>query len=649
MNARATSLSTRAHDRAHRRPDGRPRYRAASVGGCVDVRVTRAPDGSTRLRSTEALLPYPRRFTDALENWARVAPDRRLVARRDASGAWQALSYAQMLERVRRIAAHLLPMKLGPERPLVVLSGNDIEHLSLYLAAAWIGVPYAPISTAYSLVSQDHAKLRHMMATLTPGCVYASDPGYERAIMATVPRDARVVLGSGALASRESHAFDTLLGPVPLAAADRAHAKVGPGSILKFMFTSGSTKLPKAVITTNRMLCANLQAIRQCFVFLAEEPPVLIDWLPWNHVFGGNHNIGIALYNGGTLHIDGGLPTPKGIGETLRNLREISPTIYFNVPKGLEEIASAMDTDDLLRRTFFQRCKAIMFAGAGLSQAVWDKLDAHGEATVGERIRIVTGLGMTEAAPSCTFAVGTNARSGDIGLPAPGVEARLVREGNQANDKTEIRFKGPNLMPGYWRAPEETAAAFDDEGFYRTGDAVAWVDAKQPRRGLRFDGRVAEDFKLATGTFVSVGPLRARVILAGDPCVQDVVLTGLNRNELGALVFPRFDACRALAGLPADAAAGDVLRHPRVRAFFQGLADRLAAAATGSATRIQRWRLLDEPPHIDRGEVTDKGSINQRAVLSHRAVLVDALYAAEGDPTFLILAQAVPRTAPKAA
>jgi feruloyl-CoA synthase len=599
--------------------------------------LDRRADGSTVLRSTEPLLPYAQRFADALENWARVAPDRTLVAQRDAQGAWRRITYAQMLDRVRRIASHLRGMKLSPERPLVVLSGNDLEHLSMYLAAAWIGVPYSPISTAYSLVSQDHAKLRHMMATLTPGCVYASDPRYERAIVATMPDQTHIVLGEGSLESRPSRTFTAMLEGKAGADVDKAHAKTGPDTILKFMFTSGSTKQPKAVITTNRMLCANLQMIRQCFVFLAEEPPVLIDWLPWNHVFGGNHNVGIVLYNGGTLYIDGGLPTPKGIAQTLANLREISPTIYFNVPTGLEEIADAMGRDEVLRKTFFARCKAIMFAGAGLSQAVWDKLDAHGEATVGERVRIVTGLGMTEASPSCTFAVGTDARSGDIGLPAPGVQAKLVPEGTNAGDKIEIRFKGPNITPGYWRNPYETAAAFDDEGFYCTGDAVKWVDAKNPKRGLHFDGRVAEDFKLATGTFVSVGPLRTRVILEGDPCVQDVVITGLNRNELGAMIFPRLDACRALAGFEGDASARVVLTHPEVLAFYQALADRLAAAATGSATRIARWMLLEHAPQIDRGEVTDKGSINQRAVLAHRAEVVEALYSSDGAASSLVI------------
>ena len=411
-----------------------------------------------------------------------------------------------------------------------------------------------------------------------------------------------------------------------------AHGHVGPDTIAKFLFTSGSTKQPKGVINTQRMICANQQMLRQCFAFMAEEPPVLIDWLPWNHTFGGNHNIGIALYNGGTLYIDDGKPTPKGMAATLRNLREIAPTMYFNVPKGFEEIARAMDGDTALRDQLFSRVKAFMFAGAGLSQAVWDHLDRHAEAAIGQRICIFTGLGMTETAPSCTFALGSDVKSGHIGLPAPGVAVKLV----PVDGKLEIRFKGPNVMPGYWRAPTETAAAFDEQGYYRTGDAVLYVDEANPQRGLRFDGRIAEDFKLSTGTFVNVGPLRMKIVLAGDPLVQDVVIAGLNRDDIGALIFPRLDDAKKRFGLPADAGAAMVLAHPEVRAFYQALVDRLWAEGTGSANRVARALLLEEPPHIDRGEVTDKGSINQRAVLQHRADLVERLYAEVPDAEVIL-------------
>ncbi|MFN0182339.1 MAG: feruloyl-CoA synthase [Aquabacterium sp.] len=617
------------------------RYRDAQVGGCVESVVEAGPDGITRLRSTEPLRWHPARITDCLDQWADAAPDRSLVARRGPDGAWRHVTYAQMRDRAQRVGQALLDLGASVDRPLAILSGNDIEHLTLALGALWAGVPYVPVSTAYSLVSQDYGKLRHILDTVTPSVVFASDASYARAVQAVVPADLPVVLAAGAVDGRATLSFSQLLANVPGPALAAAHAAVGPDSIAKLLFTSGSTKAPKGVITTHRMWCANLQMIRQCLGFLGTEPPVLVDWLPWNHVFGGSHNVGIVLYNGGTLYIDDGKPTPAGMAETLRNLREISPTIYFNVPKGLEEIATAMDADAVLRDTLFRRCRAMMFAGAALSQPVWDKLHAHAEAAVGERVRIITGLGMTETAPSCTFAVGTGVAAGHIGLPVPGVEVKLV----PVDDKVEVRFRGPNVMPGYWRAPQQTAEAFDEEGYYRTGDAVRWVDPLRPQRGLLFDGRTAEDFKLSSGTFVSVGPLRARIVAAGDPCVQDAVITGINRGEVGALLVPRPDECRRLAGLPPDAPLPEVLHHPQVRAFFQALADRLWREATGSASRVARLHVMAEPPSIDRSEVTDKGSINQRAVLAQRAALVEAMYAGrEADP-YLILPDPA-RTAP---
>ncbi|RQP26570.1 feruloyl-CoA synthase [Piscinibacter terrae] len=598
------------------------RYREARVGGCVSATLEERAGGVKVLRSSEALDAFPERLSDRLAHWAQVAPERTFAAKRDASGQWQRITYAQMLARAKSVGQFLATRPLSAERPIAILSDNDLEHLTLALGAMWVGVPYTPISPAYSLMSQDFGKLRHIAATVTPGLVFASGPQYERAIRAMATPDMDVVLANGTLQDQDTLPFSRLLDTAHGPQAEAAHAQVGPDTIVKFLFTSGSTKQPKGVVNTHRMMCANLQMIAQAFAFLQDEPPVLVDWLPWNHTFGGNHNVGITLYNGGTLYIDEGKPTASGIGQTLRNLREIAPTIYFNVPKGFEEIASAMDHDAQLRETLFSKVRAFMFSGAGLSQAVWDKLDAHAERTVGERIRILTGLGMTETAPSCTFAVGTDVRSGHIGLPCPGVEVKLV----PAEGKTEIRFKGPNVMPHYWRAPEQTAEAFDEDGFYKTGDAVKFIDPAQPLRGLMFDGRIAEDFKLSTGTFVSVGPLRARLILDGSPCVQDVVVAGLNRDDVGILVFPRIDECRKLAGLAADVPPAVVLKHPKVVDFFQSLVDHAWHAGTGSANRVARALLLVEPPSIDKGEITDKGSINQRAVLTHRAALVDALY-----------------------
>jgi feruloyl-CoA synthase len=616
------------------------RFRPTRVGGCLEATIERRADGAVVLRSTEALAPYPARLTDRLEHWARVAPDRTFGARRDPAvpggGEWVRIGYAQMLERAQRIGQALVARGLSAERPVAILSDNDLEHLSLALGAMWAGVPFVPVSPAYSLLAQDHARLRHIVGTVTPGLIFASGPAYARAIAAVAARDAEVVLTHGSIEGRATTPFAALLSAPPAADVAAAHAATGPDTIVKFLFTSGSTQHPKGVINTQRMLCANQQMLAQTLAFLGDEPPVLVDWLPWNHTFGGNHNVGITLYHGGTLCIDEGKPTAQGIATTLRNLREIAPTVYFNVPRGFEEIAAAMQGDTLLRERLFSRVAAFMYAGAGLSQAVWDRLDALAVQTVGERIPIFTGLGMTETAPSCTFAVdAARLRSGHIGLPCPGVEAKLVVDGDGPHTKTEIRFRGPNVMPGYWREPVLSADAFDDEGFYRTGDAVRWIDESQPRLGLRFDGRLAEDFKLDSGTFVSVGPLRARVIAEGAPYVLDAVVTGLNRGEVGLLVFPRLDACRALAALGDGADADAVLRHPAVRAFFQGVIDRLRQAGSGSASRVERALVLVEPPSIDHGEVTDKGSINQRAVLARRGALIDAMY--EGRAPGLIL------------
>jgi feruloyl-CoA synthase len=603
-----------------------PRYREARVGGCLAAELHREADGSLRLRSTEALEPYPQRLSERILHWAREAPERTLVARRSPGGGdWIRVSFAQMVERACALGQALLERGASAERPVAVLSDNDIEHLSLALGAMWAGVPYVPISPAYSLLSQDHAKLRHIFGLATPGLVFAASPAYARAIAAVVPAEVPVVLTEGALEGREVALFSDLLATPPGAALEAAHAAVGPDTVVKILFTSGSTKAPKGVINTQRMWCANLQMQRQCMAFLADEPPVLVDWLPWNHTFGGNQNVGICLYNGGTLYIDEGKPTPKGIAQTIANLREIAPTVYFNVPKGFEELSLAMEHDDVLRGQLFSRVKAFMFAGAGLAQAVWDRLDRQAEQTVGERIRIATGLGMTETAPSCLFVVRPGAGAGHIGLPCPGVEVKLVPNAENSG-KTEIRFRGPNVMPGYWRAPEQTAEAFDSEGFYRSGDAVAFVDDADPQRGLRFDGRIAEDFKLSTGSFVSVGPLRAKVIAEGDPLVQDVVVAGLNRNDIGLLIFARIDDAKRRFDLPEGLSASAVLAAAPVREFFQALLDRLWAAGSGSANRPARALLLVEPPQIDRGELTDKGSINQRAVLSQRAALVERLY-----------------------
>lgn len=603
------------------------RYRPLAFGVTRAVLREGAP-GIRYLRAEAELAPYAERMTDRLRHWAQTAPDRTFIARRErlpggGTGDWIRVSYAEAHRKARSIGQGLLARGLGPERPVAILSENGIEHALMALGCLYAGVPYCPVSPPYSLVSQDFEKLRHVLDTLTPGLVFAADAQrFERAITATVRADIELVLGDGEVEGRPVTSLAELAATPATPAIDAAMQATGPDTITKFLFTSGSTKLPKAVINTHRMWCANQQQLRQSIPALGEEPPVLVDWLPWNHTFGGNHNVGIVLDNGGTLYIDDGKPTPTGMAETLRNLREIAPTIYFNVPTGFEAIAHAMESDAVLRRNLLSRVKMFFYSGAALAQPVWDSLHRTQEAEVGERIVMGTGLGMTESGPFALYVTGPEVKSGDLGLPAAGIDIKLI----DTDGKTEVRYRGPNITPGYWRAPEATAEAFDEEGFFCTGDAVKWIDESNIHRGLRFDGRIAEDFKLATGTFVSVGPLRARIIAAGAPYVQDAVLTGLNLKEVGALIFPT-QKVRELAGLPADAGMREVVESAPVQACFQRVLDELAKTATGSANRIARLHLEHEPPSIDRGEVTDKGSINQRSVLKHRADTVEAFHA----------------------
>jgi feruloyl-CoA synthase len=607
------------------------KYRAVTLGNSSQVQIRTDAGGVTYVESAEALGPYPPRLLDRLVDGARQHPDRTFLAERQRGG-WRRVSYGQMLEATRAVATALVSRGLSPHHPVAILSGNDIEHLMLGFGAMWAGVPYCPISSAYCLASRDYGRLRHVLGTLAPGLVFASDAAtYGRAIETCVPSDIELIFTRGELPGRSSKPFAALLEQGPGAGGDAAFAATGPDTLVKFLFTSGSATAPKAVATTNRMLSSNQQMLLQALPFLREEPHLQLDWLPWNHTFGGSHNVGIALYNGGSYYIDGGRPTPAQFSESLRNLKEIAPTMYFTVPKAWEDLTSALENDRDLARSFFSRVKLFMYAGAGLSQAVWDRLEAIGLQTCGERIRMITGLGMTEASPSCTFALGPVMRAGHIGLPVPGCRMKLVPSAG----KLEARFAGPHVFKQYWKSPDQTAAAFDEEGYYRTGDAVKPVDHRHPEGGFAFDGRLAEDFKLSTGTFVNVGSLRARVNMEGAPFVQDAVIAGLNCSEIAVLIFPRLESCRAVAGLPVEAPAGEVLRAPPVRAVFQDLIDRLYQSAETSSTRIARGHVLVEPPSIDSGEVTDKNSINQRVVLARRSALVDAIY--DGSDPDLIL------------
>ncbi|MCB5364815.1 feruloyl-CoA synthase [Pusillimonas sp. CC-YST705] len=599
-----------------------PRYRRIKLS---EKRIDVKPheNGTLYVSNPEPLEAYPERLTDRLLHWAQTTPDRSYMAMRDQGGDWRHITYAQALQYARNIGQALLNRNLSVDRPVVILSGNDLEHAMLALGCQFAGVPHAPISPAYSLVSKDYDKLRHVFELLTPGLVFAADAqAFRPALDAVMPDDVELVATRLEDAGRECTSFTALAATKATPAIDAARAATGPDTIFKFLFTSGSTSMPKAVINTQRMICSNLQMMAQSWPFIKEEPPVLVDWLPWNHTFGGNHNVGLVLLNGGTLYIDEGKPTDQGIATTLRNLREIAPTIYFNVPIGWEKIANALETDDVLRANYYSRIKMQFYSGAALAQPVWDKLHETAEKECGERIVMTTGLGMTETAPSAFFVLDHEARAGQIGLPVPGMTIKIIPN----DDKLEVRYIGPNVTPGYWRAPEQTASAFDEEGYFCSGDAIKWQDPNDATQGFLFDGRVAEDFKLDTGTWVSVGPLRGLAAREGAPYLQDSVITGHNRRELGMFIVPNLQQCRRLAGAQEHTSDTEVLAHPSVHAFFQQLLDRLHAQGTGSATRITRALVLTEPPSLDKGEITDKGSINQRAVLSHRAPLIDELY-----------------------
>ena len=602
-----------------------PKFRPLQFG-VKRVTLKDGVNGTQYLKADQALQEFPARLTDRLQHWAQVKPEQTLFARREkledgTLGDWRHVSYSEAWHSSRNIAQSLINRDLSVDRPVVILSENSLEHALLALGCMLAGVPFVPTSPAYSLISQDYDKLKHVLRTVTPGMVFASDSRYAKAITATVAHDVEIVMNEGCIDGRNVTTFEALHKTVASTQVDAAIAATGPDTIVKFLFTSGSTNLPKAVINTQRLWCANQQQMTQSIPVLKEQPLVLVDWLPWNHTFGGNHNFGMVVYNGGTMYIDDGKPTPLLMHETLRNLREIAPTVYFNVPTGFEAIADAMKTDSLLRKTLLSRAQMFFYAGASLAQPIWDSLYESQEREIGERIVMTTAFGMTESGPFSIFVTNPNIRAGDLGLPTPGLELKLVAMG----DKTEVRYRGPNVTPGYWRNAKETADVFDDEGFLCTGDAVKWVDETDIHLGLKFDGRIAEDFKLATGTFVSVGPLRAKIIAAGAPYIQDVVLTGINMKEVGAMVFPTA-AIRNLSGLPDDSPLENVLYSHPVLSKFQTIIDQLAQTATGSANRIARMCLLSEPPTIDKGEITDKGSINQRAVLSHRADTVSALH-----------------------
>jgi feruloyl-CoA synthase len=588
------------------------------------IAAERRADGSIRLKSMTPLQPAARCIGDWLEHWAQQAPERIFLGERSSVDApWTMVTYKDALRQVRSAGAWLLSQRMSAERPLVILSDNSIEHALFALGAMHVGVPVASISPAYSLMSKDFDKLKSMIALLDPGAIYVSSPkAFAPALAAIEPLHAAAIV-SGDAEGKNAISFRAIAATPVSDVVAQAFAAVGPDTVAKFLFTSGSTGTPKAVINTQRMLTSSQQAKAQTWSFLdrAQGDLVILDWLPWSHTFGANHNFNLVLRNGGTLYIDGGKPAPGLFATSLNNLRSVMPTVYFNVPRGFDMLIAALRDDEELRRRFFTEVKFVFYAGAALPQNLWDALGELSIKTVSRAMPMVSAWGSTETSPLATDCHFQAERSGNIGVPIPGTELKLVPSG----DKLEVRVRGPNVTPGYWKAPELTAKAFDADGFYLIGDAVTFADPDRPERGLFFDGRVAEDFKLNSGTWVSVGTLRVAGIAALAPLAQDIVITGHGGDHVRFLVFPNIAACRAHAGLADSAGASDVIGSEKVRAAIAlGLA-KLKAQGSGSSGHATRALLLAEPASVDGGEITDKGYINQRAVLTRRAAAVAML------------------------
>jgi feruloyl-CoA synthase len=578
-----------------------------------DAMFQSAPDGSLLVSNTARLGPYPDRLGDRLRQWATVAPDRALLASRagqDAGQGWRSVTYREALDAARSIAQALLDRGLSATRPVLILSGNGIEHGLLSLACLLVGIPFAPLSTAYSLASRDFARLRDIVALVRPGLVFADDgEAYAAALAACTPPDAEVVIARGD-PGRGATSFDAMLATAPTDAVEAAANAVNPDTVVKLLFTSGSTGVPKGVITTQQTLCSALRISLAYDSALIEQPPVLVDWLPWSHILGGTISFGSALFNGGTLYIDDGKPLPGHIEQTVRNLREIAPTFYSNVPKGYEELVPWLRRDRVLRQNFFSRLQILQYSGASIAQHVCDAFDELAIVTTGRPAPFWGVLGSTEAGLITAHRHSGTASAGRVGLPPPGATLKLV----PTDGKLELRVKSPSVTPGYWGRSDLTADAFDEDGFLRTGDALQWAEAGNQQGGFRYDGRIAEDFKLATGTWVRVGRLRAQLMQHLMPELRDVVIAGENRDYI------------AILGIPA---APDIVSDHAARARLRGKLTTLAAEAGGSAQRVLRFAFLTEQLSIDTGELTDKGVISQRNILRRHAALIDTLYAAD--------------------
>lgn len=578
-------------------------------------------DGVIYVDQVDALPTYNTKIGQSLIYFAELHPNKIYLADRGADGEWRTFTYVEVLKHVKSLGQFLIDNQVSETNPLAILSGNSLEHALLGLAAAYVGATYAPISPAYSIVSKDFSRLIDIFDSIKPALIFATDiEQYMPAIQAAAENDVKIITTNPT--SERYIDFEKIVQTPITEAVDNAYTAVNEDTIVKFLFTSGSTGSPKAVINTHKMICANNMMVREAFTFIKDEAPIMLDWAPWNHTAGGNQVFYMALFNGGTLYIDDGRPTANDIHKTIRNIKDISPTWYFNVPKGLDALVASMKHDAELRDAFYKNLKMIWYAGAGLAQHTWDALEEMAVETTGKRILIATGLGATETAPAALFCTWPQVGPGNIGLPAKGLTLKLV----PFEGKYDARLKGPNIMPGYWRQPELSAKVIDDEGFYKLGDALRPYDPKDLSKGFMFDGRTAENFKLNTGTWVATGALRSKFIDHFGDIVNEVTITGADQSYLGALVFPNFDALRKITN-NSDMEIAEILEDQSIREIFREKLITLAQQNTGSSTLIRKILLVSTPPSLENHELTDKGSVNQRAVLNNRPELIDEIYA----------------------
>jgi feruloyl-CoA synthase len=596
------------------------------------VEIETRGDGTQVLRSPVPPPDHPPTLTHHLRHWAAHAPSRVFLAERAGDG-WRTLTYAEARAGADAMAAALLRHGHSPARPVATLGDNSLAMALLKLGALQAGIPFLPISPAYSLMSQTFDKLKHVFATMRPSLVYVPAVAPFAKALAALDLTGVTLLTDAPDPDRPGGAtIAAWRTETPGADVEAALATVNLDTVSKILLTSGSTGMPKGVLNTQRMMLSNQAAITACWLFLADRPPVLVDWLPWNHTFGANFCFNVILANGGTLYIDAGRPVPGRFDMTVRNLREIAPTMLFNVPRAIDMLLPALEADEGFARHLFADLDIVFYAAAALPRSSWERLTTIARRASGREIPLLSSLGATETAPAVIMCHWAGAWPVPVGLPLPGIEVKLVPTGG----KLESRIRGPAVTPGYHGDPERTRDAFDEEGFFKLGDAVKFVDPARPELGLMFDGRVAENFKLTTGTWVHVGILRLAVISAAAPLVQDAVIAGHDRDAVAALLFVNLDACRQAAGLAADAPAAQVAAHPAVLArIAEGLA-RHNRDNPGSSTTIRRALVQLVPPAIDANEVTDKGYLNQRAVIAHRAAEVERLYAATPDDGVIV-------------